>query len=103
MRVDGRPAGRKESGGLRPGPEARFLLETSGRAQYIGRRKGGVPVDADELRERFGGKHVARRGDEVLASADTMGELFALLKDRGIDSTDVVVEFVRPKGVTYAL
>ena len=60
-------------------------------------------MDYAQLQERYGGKHIARRGDEVLASADTLAGLLRMLKEKGLVTGDVVVEFVRPKGVIYAL
>ena len=60
-------------------------------------------MDYSELQERYGGKHVARRGDEVLESADTMGALLQKLKVKSLLSVDVTVEFVRRKDQIYAL
>ena len=60
-------------------------------------------MDYSELQEKYGGKHIARRGDEVLEYAEGLGELLRTLKEKGLISRDVVVEFVRPKGVIYAL
>ena len=59
--------------------------------------------DYARLQDAHGGKHIARRGDKVVASADTLGDLLRILTDKGLVSEDVVVEFVRPKGVIYAL
>ncbi len=59
--------------------------------------------DYARLQDAYGGKHIARRGDMVVASAHTLGELLRILKDKDRVSEDVVVEFVRPKGVIYAL
>ena len=58
--------------------------------------------DYARLQDAYGGKHIARREDKVVASADTLGELLRILTDKGLVSEDVVVEFVRPKGVVYA-
>ena len=60
-------------------------------------------MDYTSLQKKYGGKHIARRGDEVLESANTMGELLQVLKDKGLLSEDVTVEFVRPKDRIYAL
>ncbi len=59
--------------------------------------------DYARLQDAHGGEHIARRGDKIVASADTLGELLRILTDKGLVSEDVVVEFVRPKGVVYAL
>lgn len=56
-----------------------------------------------EIQDKYGGKHIARRGEEVVASAETSGELLRILKERGLISKEVVVEYVRPKGTIYAL
>ena len=60
-------------------------------------------MDYASLQETYGGKYVARRGDEVLENADTLGELLQILKDNGLVSEQIVVEFVRPKDAIYAL
>lgn len=55
-------------------------------------------IDYNRLQEDYGGKFVAIRGNEVIASADTHGDLFRELKEKDLDSEDVVFEYVRPKG-----
>lgn len=54
------------------------------------------------LQEAYGGKYVATRGDEVIASAENCGELFRILDARGDYTEDVVVQYVRPKGAIFA-
>ena len=60
-------------------------------------------MDYAELQEKYGGQFVARRGDEVVAAARTLGEVLRMLREKNLISTDVTVEHVRPKGVVYAL
>lgn len=60
-------------------------------------------MDHTELQEMYGGKHIARRGDEVLEAAETLVQLLRILEAKNLISQDIVVEFVRPKGVIYAL
>ena len=57
----------------------------------------------NELQEKYGGKHVARRRDEVIAYSNNLAELLKELKGKGLMSEEVVVEYVRPKGTVYAL
>jgi len=57
----------------------------------------------NELQEKYGGKHIARRGDKVIAYSDNLAELLEKLKDEGLLSEETVVEYVRPKGAVYAL
>jgi len=56
-----------------------------------------------ELQDKYGGQFIARKGDEVIAAADTMGEILRILKDKSLISTDVTIEHVRPKDIVYAL
>ncbi len=60
-------------------------------------------MDYTELQETYGGKHIARRGDEVLEATETLEQLLRILEAKDLISQDIVVEFVRPKGVIYAL
>ena len=52
--------------------------------------------DYDELQKRFGGRFIARRADEVVASAETYDELLDTLKRMGAERTGLVVEYVYP-------
>jgi hypothetical protein len=56
-------------------------------------------IDYTRIQEAYGGKFVAIRKNEVIASADTHGELFRELKEKNLDSEDVVFEYIRPKGM----
>jgi hypothetical protein len=53
-------------------------------------------VDRIELHYRFGGRLVALRGDEVMASAVTHEKLIQELARLGVDRRDVIIEFVEP-------
>ena len=55
-------------------------------------------LDYARLQEEHGGKYVATRSAEVIASAGNLGELFETLDSRGDYTEDVVVRYVRPKG-----
>ena len=59
-------------------------------------------MDCAELQEKYGGRFVARKGDEVVAAARTHGDLVRELEARNIDVTQVVFEFVRRKDRVYA-
>ena len=57
------------------------------------------PVDYIRLQDSYGGKFVAMRGDKVIASAETLGELVRELKENDLPAEEVVFEYVRPKGL----
>ncbi len=75
----------------------------------LGRREAEVsesdrPRSAAEfakVQEAYGGKYVATRGDQVIANAETCEELFRTLDARDDYKEDVVVAYVRPKGVVW--
>jgi len=60
-------------------------------------------MDYGELQDKYGGKHIARRGDKVIAYSDNLAELLKKLKEEGLLSEETVIEYVRPKGAVYAL
>jgi hypothetical protein len=47
-----------------------------------------------DLQRRFGGRYIARDSDRVIADAATFEELQAMLDDRALDWTALVIEFV---------
>jgi hypothetical protein len=53
-------------------------------------------VNYAELQERFGGRYVARREADVLASAESDAELNQLLEEALTDWRGVVTEYVEP-------
>ena len=57
------------------------------------------PLDYTALQELYGGKHVAFRNDQVVAYADTFGEVIRMLKEKDQNLEDVVFEFIHPKGI----
>ena len=59
-------------------------------------------IDYARLQDAYGGKFVAIRNEQVVASADTHAELLRELRDHNLDDEDVVFEYVRPKGRAYA-
>ena len=59
------------------------------------------PEDYAKIQEKYGGKFAAMREDQVIESADTHGELVQKLKEKGLDSKDLVFEFIRRKDRIY--
>jgi len=56
------------------------------------------PFDYLSLQESFGGKFVALRDQEVIAAADSHGELVRQLQEKKLSLEEIVFEYVRPKG-----
>ncbi len=54
-------------------------------------------MDYTKFQEKYGGQFIARKGDEVIASADTHGELVRKLEEKGVQFTDITFGYVRPK------
>ncbi len=54
-------------------------------------------LDYAELQEKYGDKYMATRDTEVVASAETLGELAQILAERNVDDGSVVFRYVRPK------
>ena len=52
-----------------------------------------------ELQRRYGGQCVARRGAEVVVSADSFDELVDAFRSLDMDWTDVIVEYIDPPNV----
>jgi hypothetical protein len=59
-------------------------------------------IDYARLQEEHGGKFVALRGGEVVASGKTDAELVSIVEEKGLDGEDLVFEYVRAKGCFYA-
>jgi hypothetical protein len=55
-------------------------------------------IDYASLQETYGGKFVAIREGEIVASAETHGELVRILGEKNLDNEEVVFEYVKPKG-----
>jgi hypothetical protein len=53
-------------------------------------------VDFAALQQIYGGRYVAHRGGEVIASAESDAELHELLDESLTDWSGVVVEYVEP-------
>lgn len=47
-----------------------------------------------ELQRRYGGRYIARRDGEVIASAPTFDELADLLEQRGTPWGQLIIEFI---------
>lgn len=50
-----------------------------------------------DIRKRFANRIVAIKNKEVIANARNINELLVILKERGIDDTEVLIEFIIPK------
>ena len=60
-------------------------------------------IDYARLQEEYGGKFVATRGGEVVASGDTAAEMLGELKENGLDGENVAFQFVEAKDIVYVL
>ncbi len=60
-------------------------------------------IDYARLQDEYGGKFVAVRNGEVVASAGTDAELVRIVEENGLDGDDLVFEYVRAKDRFYAL
>ncbi len=59
-------------------------------------------MDYARLQELYGGQFIACRGDAVVASAPSHGELVRKLEEKGVAFTEVAFEFIRKKDQLYA-
>ena len=55
-----------------------------------------VEVDYAQLQQQYGGRYVARRGAEVIASAETYDALADELESREMDWSDLIIEYIEP-------
>jgi Family of unknown function (DUF5678) len=53
-------------------------------------------IDYIQLQERYGGRYIARRDDEVIASAETYDALSGQLDGMAVDWGTLVIEYVEP-------
>ena len=53
-------------------------------------------VDVDYAQLQYGGRYVARRGSEVIASAEAYDALVDELESREIDWSDLIIEYIEP-------
>ena len=53
-------------------------------------------VDYTQLQQHYGGRYIARRGDEVIASAETYDELSDHLDSMTMAWEQLVIEYVEP-------
>ena len=58
-------------------------------------------IDYARLQDEYGGKFVALRNGEVVASGDTSAEMLRELKQNGLDGENVAFEFVEAKDKIY--
>jgi hypothetical protein len=52
--------------------------------------------DYDALQKRFGDRFIARRGDNVVASAETYDELLDALERMAVARRGLIIEYVSP-------
>ncbi len=57
----------------------------------------------EDLQERFGGRFIARRGNEVIASAETYDELLDTLQRMAVERAGLTVEYVYPSDRVHVL
>lgn len=53
-------------------------------------------VDYAQLQQRYGGRYVAHRNGEVIASAETYDELCDQLEQAVVSWDEVIIEYVEP-------
>ena len=58
-------------------------------------------IEYARLQDEYGGKFVATRNGEVVASGDTNAEMLRELKEKGLDGEGLVFEFVEAKDIIY--
>ena len=58
-------------------------------------------IEYARLQDEYGGKFVALRNGEVVASGDTSAEMLRELKENGLDGESVAFEFVEAKDKIY--
>lgn len=56
-------------------------------------------VDYAQLQQRYGGRYVARRNGDVIASAETYDELTDQLEGAAIEWDKLVIEYVEPADI----
>jgi len=56
-------------------------------------------VDYALLQQRYGGRYVARRDSEVIASGDTYDELSDQLEKAVVDWGEIIIEYVEPANI----
>ena len=60
-------------------------------------------MDYARLQEKYGGRFIARKGEEVVASAETHGELVRKLEGKKIAFTEVTFQYVRRKDRIFSM
>ena len=60
-------------------------------------------IEYARLQEAYGGKFVATRNGEVVASGDTNAEMVRELKEKGLDGQGLLFQFVWAKDTIYVL
>lgn len=56
-------------------------------------------VDYVQLQQRYGGRYVARRDGEVIASAETYDELCDQLEKAAVAWDELIIEYVEPANI----
>ena len=62
------------------------------------RKREDVMAEFDyaALQQRYGGRYVARRGSEIVASGESYDDLSEQLDDAAVEWHDIIVEYVEP-------
>ena len=55
-------------------------------------------ANVKELRKKYEGKAIGIINQKIVASADSKMKLWQLLKKKGIDDSEVFIEYIAPKG-----
>ena len=53
-------------------------------------------IDYQQLQQQYGGRYVARRDAEVIASAETYDELSDQLEGAAVEWVELMIEYVEP-------
>ncbi len=53
-------------------------------------------VNYASLQQRYGGRYVARRGEDVIADAGTYDELTDQLEKAVTEWSDIIIEYIEP-------
>jgi hypothetical protein len=56
-------------------------------------------IDYAELQRLYGGRYVAQRGGQVIASAETYDDLSRQLESAAVDWGEILIEYVEPADV----
>lgn len=61
-----------------------------------------VDLDYVQLQQHYGGRYVARRNSDIIASAETYDELSEQLEGSVVDWDELIIEYVEPSDTVCA-